>query len=69
MTDLGMTGPHDSVIGVRAEAAVQRFLTSMRTGFSPADEDLRIQGALVISDDAGRAQSIQAINLMVEAPE
>lgn len=69
MTDLGMTGPHDSVIGVRAEAAVQRFLTSMRTGFSPADEDLRIQGALVISDGAGRAQSIEAINLMVEAPE
>lgn len=69
MTDLGMTGPHDSVIGVRAEAAVQRFMTSMRTGFSPADDDLRIQGAFVISDAAGRAQSIEALNLSVEQPE
>ena len=69
MTDLGMTGPHDSVIGVRAEAAVQRFLTSMRTGFSPADDDLRIQGAFILSDDAGRAREIEAINLSVEQPE
>lgn len=68
MTDLGMTGPHDSVIGVRAEAAVQRFLTSTRTGFSPAEDDLRIQGAVVTSDEAGRARAIESFDLEAGPP-
>ena len=63
MTDLGMTGPHDSVIGVRTDASIQRFLTGMRTGFAPAEGDLRIQGAVVTSDDDGRARSIEALDL------
>lgn len=66
MTDLGMTGPHDSVIGVVSEAAVQRFLTSTRTGFSPAEGGLKIQGAIVESDDAGRAVSAASFSRDVE---
>ena len=66
MTDLGMTGPHDSVIGVTSQAAVQRFLTSMRTGFSPAEDELKIQGALVESGTDGRALSIASFSRDVE---
>ena len=45
ITDAGMTGPHDSVIGVRAELAIQRMRTGMPVRFHPADGDVRIEGA------------------------
>ncbi len=47
LTDAGMTGPHDSVIGVRAELAIERMRSGMPVRFHPADGDVRIEGALV----------------------
>ena len=45
LTDLGMTGPHDSVIGVKKEIILRRFLTQLPQRFEPADGDVRLEGA------------------------
>jgi metallophosphoesterase (TIGR00282 family) len=65
ITDAGMTGPHDSVIGVRAELAIQRMRTGMPVRFEPAEGDVRIEGALVECDADGRALSCEAIRVPV----
>ena len=63
MTDAGMTGPHDSVIGVQTDLILRRFTTQMPVRFQPADGDVRIEGALVDCDADGRALSIEPFRL------
>lgn len=65
ITDAGMTGPHDSVIGVKAELAISRMRTGMGVRFEPADGDVRIEGALVECDADGRALSCEAVRVPV----
>ena len=62
LTDAGMTGPHDSVIGVRAELVLRRFQTGLPVRFEPAENDVRIEGAIVDCDPGtGRAQAIELL--------
>lgn len=62
VTDAGMTGPHDSVIGVRKELALRRMLTQMPVRFQPGGGDLQVQGVLIDADrSTGRAVSISRI--------
>ena len=64
MTDLGMTGPHDSVIGSIPDLALERFLRQMPNRLEPASGNLRICGAIVeVDESSGHALSIQRINL------
>ena len=63
MTDVGMTGPHDSVIGVRAELAIHRMRTGMPVRFETADGGVRIEGALVECDASGRAIAIEPVRV------
>ncbi len=65
ITDAGMTGPHDSVIGVKAELAIGRMRTGMGVRFEPADGGVRIEGALVECDADGRALSCDAVRVPV----
>jgi hypothetical protein len=59
ITDVGMCGPEDSVIGVRKELAIERFLTQRPTHFEPAKKDVVVQGVVLDLDEAtGRARSI-----------
>jgi metallophosphoesterase (TIGR00282 family) len=61
-TDLGMTGPFDSVIGVEKQAAIHRFLTGLPVKFKPAGRDVRLCGVIVDFDDAsGRATAIRRV--------
>jgi metallophosphoesterase (TIGR00282 family) len=63
-TDVGMTGPYDSVIGVQKEQILQRFLTSLPARFEAAMNDVRFCAVLVESDEStGKARSIQRIML------
>jgi 2',3'-cyclic-nucleotide 2'-phosphodiesterase len=63
-TDVGMTGPYDSVIGVQKEQILQRFLTSLPGRFEAAMNDVRFCAVLVECDEStGRAQSIERIML------
>ena len=62
MTDVGMTGPHDSVIGVEADLAIRRMRTGMPVRFETAQGGVRLEGALVDCDPAtGRATAIAAV--------
>jgi metallophosphoesterase (TIGR00282 family) len=65
ITDAGMTGPHDSVIGVKAELAIRRMQTGMGVRFEPASGGVRIEGALVECDAEGRALSCEAVRVPV----
>jgi metallophosphoesterase (TIGR00282 family) len=58
-TDLGMTGPYDSVIGVEKEAILNRFLTGMPTRFETAKGDPRLAAVVVdVDPESGRARGI-----------
>ena len=66
MTDAGMTGPHDSVIGVEAELAIRRMRTGLPVRFETAQGGVRIEGAVVECDaETGRASSIEALRVPV----
>lgn len=66
ITDAGMTGPHDSVIGVEARLAIERMRTGMPVRFETASGDVRIEGALVDCDPAsGRALRCEAVRVPV----
>jgi 2',3'-cyclic-nucleotide 2'-phosphodiesterase len=62
VTDVGMCGPWDSVIGLRKETAIERFLTQRHSPFDLAQGDVHLQGAIVEIDDAsGRARNITRV--------
>jgi hypothetical protein len=62
VTDLGMTGPYDSVIGIEKQIVIQKFLNQMPTRFEVAKGDVRLSAVLIeADDDTGRALSIQRI--------
>ncbi len=67
ITDVGMTGPHDSIIGVVKEAALSRFLTGMPSRFETATGDPRMNAVVVEADEAtGRATNIERLNLSAD---
>ncbi len=61
-TDVGMTGPYDSVIGVQKEMIIQRFLTNLPMRFEPATGDVRLCATIVDCDEqTGRARSVERV--------
>ena len=65
-TDVGMCGPWDSVIGLRKEPAIERFLTARHSPFEVAQGEAVLQGAVVEIDEAtGRARGIVRIREML----
>jgi 2',3'-cyclic-nucleotide 2'-phosphodiesterase len=64
ITDVGMTGPHDGVIGVEREAIIQRFLTALPGRFDTARGAPRLHAVIVEADpETGRAQAIERLSL------
>jgi 2',3'-cyclic-nucleotide 2'-phosphodiesterase len=64
ITDIGMTGPMDSVIGRKKEQILERFLTQMPVKFEMAEDDVRMHGAIVeVDTKTGRALSIKRIEI------
>ncbi len=62
LTDAGMCGPRDSVIGVRREQVIQRFLTRMPVRFEVAGGPVLVQGALIdVDPETGRARTIRRV--------
>jgi len=63
LTDAGMTGPHDSIIGMEKEPSLSRFLNGMPAKFEPAAGNPRLNGAVIEADDkTGRATKITRIS-------
>lgn len=70
ITDAGMTGPHDSVIGMERSAILQRFLTALPQRFETATENPRLNGVLIEADElTGRALSITRLSLSAQQVE
>jgi metallophosphoesterase (TIGR00282 family) len=64
LTDVGMTGPHDSIIGMDAVAALARFRTGMPARLETASGSPRLNGVLMTADEAtGHALTIDRLNL------
>lgn len=63
ITDLGMTGPLDSVLGVKTELIIQKFLTQMPVRFEVADGPYQFNAVIVeVEEDTGRAISIERVS-------
>lgn len=68
LTDAGMCGPEDSILGVKTDAVLRRFVTQMPTRFEVATGPVIVQGALVDVDEAtGRARAIRRVRERVES--
>jgi metallophosphoesterase (TIGR00282 family) len=63
VTDAGMTGPHDSVIGVKSELAIRRMRTRLPVRFEPAEGGVRLEGVVVDCGDDGRAHGIELLRV------
>lgn len=63
VTDAGMTGPHDSVIGVRADLAIRRMRLRQPVRFEPAEGGVRLEGVVVDCSDDGRAHGIELLRV------
>jgi len=64
LTDAGMTGPHDGVIGIEKDAIIARFTTGLPGRFETASGDPRLNGVTITVDTStGRATAIQRISL------
>jgi hypothetical protein len=63
ITDAGMTGPHDSVIGSVPASALRRFLTGLPGRLEVAESEVRIEGVLVECGADGRATDCRAIRV------
>lgn len=67
VTDIGMTGPYDSIIGVEKEQIIQKFLDQIPTRFEPAKENPILQSMLIeVDENSGLAQRIQRITVRGE---
>jgi len=62
ISDVGMCGPSDSVIGVDKDQSIKRFLTAMPITFEVAEGPAQINAVIVEIDDEGKAKSIERIN-------
>src|SRR4029453_16276894 len=63
VTDVGMTGPHDSIIGVTVDAALGRFVNGLPAKFEPATGPAHLNAVIVTADPAsGRATGIEPTN-------
>lgn len=64
ITDCGMTGPFDGVIGRKKEEILTRFITQMPTHFEVCEGDVRINGVIIdVDDKSGKALSVKRVNV------
>jgi 2',3'-cyclic-nucleotide 2'-phosphodiesterase len=67
MTDVGMTGPHDSIIGVEIEPSLERFRTALPQKFETATANPRLNAVVVEADEqTGRATDIERLSYSAE---
>ena len=68
ITDVGMTGPHDSVIGVDTRPVLARFVNGMPSRFETASANPRLNGVVITANPTtGRAEAIERVNLATTA--
>ena len=64
ITDLGMTGPHDGVIGMQSALVLERFLSGLNVRFEVSEGDIQLNGLMVeVNDETGCAIRVQRLNV------
>ena len=64
ISDVGMTGPFDSVIGIKKDTIIERFLTQIPNKFDVAKGDVRLQGVIMdIDAQSGKANTIERVSV------
>ena len=67
LTDVGMTGPHDGVIGMERTSVIARFTTGLPSRFEPASGDPRLHAVIITADhQTGRATAIERLSVSDE---
>lgn len=67
ITDVGMTGPHDSVIGMEKAGIIDHFIDAMPSRFSVAEGDVQMNGVQIdVDESSGRARSIERTNFRLD---
>jgi 2',3'-cyclic-nucleotide 2'-phosphodiesterase len=67
ITDIGLSGPFDSCIGMKSEEIIQRFMTKRRVPYEVATENPGVCAVVIKVSDDGRAQSIERIRQTVQS--
>ena len=65
LTDAGMTGPHDGVIGMDKDAVIARFVTGLPARFETASGDHRLNGVVITVDPVDRPRHAHRTHLAV----
>lgn len=66
ITDIGMTGSHDGIIGMTVDSVLPRFLTSLPTKFAICNDNVRINGIEVELDQYGKCSDIKRVDMSIE---
>ena len=65
ITDLGMTGPHESILGRKVDRVLESILTQVPTRYDVAEKDARIEGVVItVTRETGKAESIKRIKIV-----
>lgn len=67
ITDAGMTGPVDSVIGMKKEIILERFLSQLPQPFKVATQNIQLQGVILKINPQGRCQEINRLHLSLKS--
>ncbi|MDR3288162.1 MAG: TIGR00282 family metallophosphoesterase [Peptococcaceae bacterium] len=68
ISDVGMTGPRDSVLGVKKELAIKKFVTQLPVRFEVAGGAVQLNGVVIdVDEDTGKARSVQAVQTFTDA--
>jgi len=62
-TDVGMCGPHQSIIGMSRESVLPTFLNGRPNRFEPAAKGARLNGLIIDFDDRGRATAVKPVDI------
>ncbi|HKX33557.1 MAG TPA: TIGR00282 family metallophosphoesterase [Blastocatellia bacterium] len=64
LTDLGMTGPHDGVIGMQSEIVLERFLRGFAPKMEPSEGEIKLNGLIVdIDEETGQALRVERVSV------
>ncbi|HYG65545.1 MAG TPA: YmdB family metallophosphoesterase, partial [Thermoanaerobaculia bacterium] len=68
-TDAGMTGPYESIIGMRIDKVLKRFILQTPSSFEVAKRDVRLAGAVIdVDEETGKARSIERLLVPATSP-
>ncbi len=66
ITDIGMTGAHDGIIGMKIESVLPKFLTGLPSRFEVCEENIRLNGLEIEVEENGTCMNVERIDISME---